>query len=213
MKSLSQHTDYGNVGLEQGDLHSDPFEQLAEWLRTAETEEIFEPNAMVLSTVDARGEVSSRTVLLKGLSSDGLEFVTNFNSRKGRALADNASVSLVFPWYPIMRQVIVRGSAVRADDATSDRHHSVRPRGSQLAAWASEQSEPIADKQILEARMAEYEQRFKDVENIPRPEKWGAYRVIPTAFEFWQGRSMRFHDRFSYQLDADGAWEITRLQP
>lgn len=213
MKSLSQHTDYGDHGLERDDLSADPFEQFASWLRAAEDAEIFEPNAMVLSTVDARGEVSSRTVLLKGLDASGLEFVTNYGSRKGRALSERDAVSLVFPWYALKRQVIVTGTAERASDEASDAYHARRPRGAQLAAWASEQSQPVADKAELEERMRELEERFPEDQPVPRPEKWGAFRVTPTAFEFWQGRSMRFHDRFRYVRQADGSWEITRLQP
>lgn len=213
MKSLTQHTDYGDNGLEISDLDANPFTQLATWLRAAEDAEIFEPNAMVLSTADAEGAVSSRTVLLKGLDDSGLEFVTNYQSRKGRALAEHPAVSVVFPWYSMKRQVIVYGTAERATEEASDAYHARRPRGAQLAAWASDQSQPIDNKEILDARLAEFEQRFADQPEVPRPEKWGAFRIRPTAFEFWQGRSMRFHDRFRYELDAAGAWHVTRLQP
>lgn len=213
MKSLTQHTDYGDEGLEINELDADPFAQLASWLRQAEAADVFEPNAMVVSTVDAGGEVSSRTVLLKGLDDSGLEFVTNYQSRKGRALADHPAVSAVFPWYTMKRQVIVYGTAERATAAASDAYHARRPRGAQLAAWASEQSQPIENKEILDARLAEFEARFADEAEVPRPEKWGAFRIRPTAFEFWQGRSMRFHDRFRYELESSGVWKITRLQP
>jgi len=213
MKSLAQHTDYGDDGLDIGDLNADPFAQFATWLQAAEDAEIFEPNAMVLSTVDAHGEVSSRTVLLKGLDDTGLEFVTNYRSRKGKALAEHDAVSLLFPWYSLKRQVIVTGTAQRASDEVSDAYHARRPRGAQLSAWASEQSQPVADKAELEARMRELEERFPEDQPVPRPEKWGAFRVTPTVFEFWQGRSMRFHDRFRYVRQANGSWEITRLQP
>lgn len=213
MESLTRHTDYGHEGLDISDLASDPLEQLATWLSAAESAEIFEPNAMVLSTVDAHGDVSGRTVLLKGLDDFGLEFVTNYGSRKARAIDEHPAVSAVFPWYAMKRQVIVFGTAARASAEASDAYHARRPRGAQLAAWASEQSRPVSDKRELETRMAEYEQKFADQEEVPRPEKWGAYRITPTAFEFWQGRSMRFHDRFRYELGADGVWEIMRLQP
>lgn len=213
MKSLAQHTDYGDDGLDIGDLNPDPFAQFATWLQAAEDAEIFEPNAMVLSTVDAQGELSSRTVLLKGLDDSGLEFVTNYRSRKGKALADRGGVSLLFPWYALKRQVIVTGSAEPTSPEVSDAYHARRPRGAQLAAWASEQSQPVDDKTELEARMRELEERFPEDQPVPRPEKWGAFRVTPVAFEFWQGRSMRFHDRFRYVQQTDGSWEITRLQP
>lgn len=213
MESLTRHTDYGDRGLEIHDLDANPLSQLALWLREAEAEDIFEPNAMVVSTVDGDGYVSSRTVLLKGLDETGLEFVTNYGSRKGQALAEHPAISAVFPWYSMKRQVIVYGTAERASTAASDAYHARRPRGAQLSAWASDQSQPVEDKAILEQRLAEYEERFADVAEVPRPEKWGAFRIVPTAFEFWQGRSMRFHDRFRFELDKSGVWQVTRLQP
>ena len=213
MESLTRHTDYGDRGLEIDDLDANPLTQLATWLREAEAEDIFEPNAMVVSTVDGSGYVSSRTVLLKGLDDTGLEFVTNYGSRKGRALAEHPAISAVFPWYSMKRQVIVFGTAERASADASDAYHARRPRGAQLAAWASDQSQPVESKDILERRLAELEERFADVAEIPRPEKWGAFRIVPTAFEFWQGRSMRFHDRFRFELSDAGAWQATRLQP
>ena len=213
MESLTRHTDYGDRGLEIDDLDANPLTQLATWLREAEAEDIFEPNAMVVSTVDGSGYVSSRTVLLKGLDDTGLEFVTNYGSRKGQALAEHPAISAVFPWYSMKRQVIVYGTAERASADASDAYHARRPRGAQLAAWASDQSQPVESKDVLEQRLAELEQRFSDVAEIPRPEKWGAFRIVPTAFEFWQGRSMRFHDRFRFELNDAGAWQVTRLQP
>lgn len=213
MESLTRHTDYGDRGLEIDDLDANPLTQLATWLREAEAEDIFEPNAMVVSTVDGSGYVSSRTVLLKGLDDEGLEFVTNYGSRKGQALAEHPAISAVFPWYSMKRQVIVYGTAERASAEASDAYHARRPRGAQLAAWASDQSQPVDSKDVLEQRLSELEQRFADVDEIPRPEKWGAFRIVPTAFEFWQGRSMRFHDRFRFELSDAGAWQVTRLQP
>lgn len=214
MHSLSRHTDYGDHGIDIHDLDANPLKQLGVWLREAEEADIYEPNAMVLSTVDGSGELSSRTVLLKGLDDTGLEFVTNYQSRKGRALAENPIVSAVFPWYAMKRQVIVTGTAVRASAEVSDAHHAHRPRGSQLAAWASEQSQPIESKASLERRLEEITERFAELDEVPRPEHWGAFRFTPTAFEFWQGRSMRFHDRFRFELDAESdTWQVTRLQP
>ena len=213
MESLTRHADYGDAGLEIEDLDPNPLTQLAVWLREAEAADIFEPNAMVISTIDPDGTLSSRTVLLKGLDGTGLEFVTNYQSRKGRALAQNPAITAVFPWYQLKRQIIVTGTAERASAAASESYHARRPRGAQLAAWASEQSQPIENKTVLEARLAEYEQQFADLKEVPRPEKWGAFRITPTAFEFWQGRSMRFHDRFRFELDPAGAWQVTRLQP
>jgi pyridoxamine 5'-phosphate oxidase len=213
MESLSRHTDYGDLGLEREDLDPSPFTQLANWIRDAEAADVFEPNAMVISTVDAAGAVSSRTVLLKGLDESGLEFVTNYGSRKGRALAEHPAISAVFPWYSLKRQIIVTGTAQRATAEASDAYHARRPRGAQLSAWASDQSQPVENKAVLEKRLADFEKKFEHDDEVPRPEKWGAFRIAPTAFEFWQGRSMRFHDRFRYELQPDGSWSITMLQP
>jgi len=213
VESLTRHTDYGDAGLEIDDLNPDPFAQLAAWLRDAEAADVFEPNAMVISTVDGRGELSSRTVLLKGLDDSGLEFVTNYESRKGRAIAENPEITAVFPWYPLKRQIIVTGTAERASDEASDAYHARRPRGAQLAAWASRQSQPIESKALLEARLAEVERQFADHAQVPRPDTWGAFRITPRAFEFWQGRSMRFHDRFRYELTPESTWAVSRLQP
>lgn len=213
MESLTRHTDYGDRGLDIHDLEENPLTQLATWLREAEAEDIFEPNAMVVSTVDGSGYVSSRTVLLKGLDDSGLEFVTNYGSRKAQALAEHPAISALFPWYSMKRQVIVYGTAERTSAEVSDAYHARRPRGAQLAAWASEQSQPVESKDVLEQRLSEFEQRFADVDEVPRPEKWGAFRIVPSALEFWQGRSLRFHDRFRFELDGEGAWQVTRLQP
>jgi pyridoxamine 5'-phosphate oxidase len=220
MESLKRHTDYGNEGLTEAQAGGDPFALLASWITAAEAADIFEPNAMVLSTVDADGAPSSRTVLLKGLEPSnipgaGLEFVSNYLSHKGRALATHDRVSLVFPWYGLKRQVIVSGRAQRTDAITSDAFFDRRPHGARLAAIASDQSEPIASRDILDERMAALEEQYPEGEPIPRPEKWGAYRVIPDRFEFWAGRSNRFHDRIVFTRTGETStdWVITRLQP
>jgi pyridoxamine 5'-phosphate oxidase len=217
MDSLTRHTDYGNEGLSEADAGTDPLDLLARWLSDAESAEIFEPNAMVISTVDADGSPSSRTVLLKGLDATGLRFVTNYLSRKGRALAEHNRVSLVFPWYGLKRQVIVSGVAVPTDAETSTSFFDRRPHGARLAAIASDQSEPIASRDILDERMAGLEQQYPEGSPIPRPEKWGAYHVTPDRFEFWAGRSKRFHDRIVFTrtsgADEPATWSVSRLQP
>lgn len=216
MESLGRHTDYGQAGLLESDLAADPFDQFRLWLSQAEQNEIFEPNAMVLSTQDPHGQLSSRTVLLKGFGGGTFQFVTNYGSRKAQALAEHPSVSLLFPWYSLKRQVIVYGSARPAPAETSDALWSVRPRGAQLASMASSQSQPISSREEMDAALASLEELHAGDDPLPRPANWGAFEVTPNAIEFWQGRSMRFHDRLRYELGTEGAvggWRIVRLQP
>ena len=207
--SIDRHDDYDRGSLDEADLDPDPIAQLTRWLADAEAAQVAEPNAMVLSTVDASGP-TSRTVLLKGLTGGRLELVTNAGSRKGRALAADGRVSLLFPWYPLQRQVLVDGDAVPAPDGMSDAYWATRPRGSQLGAWASRQSEPLADRGDLEQRAREMDDRFPG--EVPRPPFWGAWLVAPRRVEFWQGRPSRLHDRLVYTPAGDG-WAIERLQP
>ena len=212
MESLSRHTDYGNVPFDESIALANPLEQFAQWLKQAEAEDVFEPNAMVASTIDPDGAVSSRTVLLKGLDDTGFEFVTNYTSRKGKALLANPSVSLLFPWYGLKRQVIVYGEAKPTVKEVSDLYWERRPKGAQLASAASDQSAPIASRELLDEQLAALEAQYPGDSLVPRPEHWGGFRVIPHAIEFWQGRSMRFHDRIRYDL-VDSHWQISRLQP
>ena len=212
MSSLERHTDYGSTGLSESEVLRDPMAQFAAWLSAAEDAQIFEPNAMVLSTVDADGTPSSRTVLLKGLDGEAFEFVTNYRSHKGQALSAHPAVSLLFPWYSLTRQVIVRGVAHRADAAISDAYFATRPHGSRLAALASEQSEPVGSREVLEDRIRKLESRYPEGSIVPRPEHWGGFRVIPNSIEFWQGRTSRLHDRLVFTA-VDGGWTLERLQP
>ena len=209
---LSKRQDYGSLSLEEGALLPDPLEQLALWVKEADDAEIYEPNAMVLSTMDPDGEPSSRTVLLRGIDEHGLYFYTDYGSRKGLALLANPSVSVVFPWYRQHRQVIVFGHATPTDPGVSDAYFETRPRGSQIGAWASDQSRPIDSRDLLEAKVQEMEARFAGDDAIPRPESWGGFLIEPQRMEFWAGRTSRLHDRISFQRDAEG-WSITRLQP
>lgn len=212
MRSLSSHTDYGSTPLDESGVDPDPLRQFATWLEAAENEGLYEPNAMVVATIDPDGRPSSRTVLLKGLDGKGFEFVTNYGSRKGRALLANPGVTLLFPWYALQRQVIVYGAAHPTAPEVSDAYFASRPLGSQLASAASDQSQPIVSRDALEERVRELERRHPDATAIERPERWGAFRVIPDRIEFWQGRTSRLHDRLLYTA-GDGGWSLRRLQP
>lgn len=211
-EALSQRKDYGSIALEEGSLSSDPMEQLATWVAEADAAGIYEPNAMVVSTIDPDGAPSSRTVLLRGIDERGLYFYTDYGSRKGLALLAHPAVSVVFPWYVQHRQVLIYGHASPVDAAVSDAYFATRPRGSQIGAWSSEQSRPIASREALEARVLEMEQRFADNPDIPRPESWGGFVIEPERIEFWAGRTSRLHDRVSFTREA-GGWSVTRLQP
>ncbi len=194
-------------------MDPDPLTQFRGWLAHAEQAGVTEPNAMVLATIDPDGAPSARTVLLRGIHPDGFEFFTDYGSRKGRALLSNPGASLVFPWYSLHRQVLVYGTATPTKTEVSDAYFAGRPHGSQIAAIASEQSRVIADREALEQRVRELEQRYPEGTEVPRPDDWGGFRVMPRQVEFWQGRTSRLHDRIRYTATTDGTWVIDRLQP
>jgi pyridoxamine 5'-phosphate oxidase len=203
--------DYASAGFDEDTAAANPLSQFATWLTAAVEAGIPEPNAMVLATADAQGAPSGRTVLLKGIDDRGFVFFTNSRSRKGRELAANPAAALVFPWIAIGRQVTARGTVRGLDAAASDGYFAQRPRGSQLAAWASLQSETLSNRAPLEAAVADVERRFGE-DHIPRPPHWGGYRLEPHEIEFWQGRADRLHDRLQYTRTDDG-WSIQRLWP
>jgi pyridoxamine 5'-phosphate oxidase len=209
---LSRHTDYGQQPLLETEVLDDPIAQARLWLTQADESKVYEPNAMVLSTIDPDGLPSSRTVLLRALDDNGLEFFTNYTSEKGRALLAHPEVSVVFPWYLIHRQIIVRGIAEPTDPAVSDAYFASRPKGSQVAAVASDQSQPIASRDLLEQKVRDLEALYGDGD-VPRPDTWGGFRIRPSRIEFWQGRSSRMHDRLRFARGADGSWSMERLQP
>ena len=202
--------DYRRAALSEHDCARDPTDQFTRWLSEAIAAAVPEPNAMALATVDASGQPASRIVLLKAVDAHGLVFHTNYDSRKGRELARDARVALLFFWPELERQVRIEGSAGRVAAAESDAYFRERPRESQLSAWASPQSEPIPDRAFLDARLAEVRARFPG--DVPRPPHWGGIRVVPRCFEFWQGRASRTHDRLRYTRQGD-AWAIERLAP
>lgn len=210
--SLDRHTDYGEIALEEGSLSSDPIEQFRVWLEDADSSGVYEPNAMVLSTIDPDGAPTIRTVLLRGVSNEGFAFFTDYTSQKGRALAVNPDVAVVFPWYTLHRQVIIRGSVEKVSEADSDAYFSTRPRDSRIGAWASDQSQPIDSRDGLEQKVDEATKRFEGVEEVPRPEKWGGYVIRPRTIEFWAGRRSRLHDRIRF-TKTDSGWTTERLQP
>ena len=211
--SLNAHNDYGSESLSESDVDADPFAQFTGWLRHAEAQGVYEPNAMVLATVDPSGQASARTVLLRGIRPNGLEFFTDYDSRKGRALAANPTASAVFPWYRLHRQVLFYGEATRVAAEVSDAYFATRPHGSRIAALASEQSHVIADRATLEERVRDLERRYPEGEDVPRPSDWGGFLLVPRQVEFWQGRTSRLHDRIRYTAQDDGSWLIERLQP
>ena len=202
--------------LHESDVDASPLVQVRRWLAEALEAGVPEPNAMVLSTVGAAGEVSSRHVLLKELDDLGFVFYTNLASRKAAQLAQRPRASLCFPWYAMSRQVSVEGSVTLLDRATVEQYWHQRPRESQLGAWASDQSRPVASREALHARLAEVSRQFGDAELIPVPDQWGGYRVLAQRVELWQGQPGRLHDRVVYLLDEDGddrRWRLVRLQP
>lgn len=211
MDSLSRHEDYGSDPLHETDMVADPLAQFATWLRDAEEFPIYEPNAFVLGTIDADGKPTARTVLLKGLD-DGFLFATNYLSRKGNTIDAHNTVTAVFGWYAMHRQVIIEGIAEKVSADESTEYFSSRPRGSQVAAWASEQSRPIESRDALEQQFADADQRFEGEAEVPRPPHWGGYRIRPNRIEFWKGRSNRMHDRIVFLRDRD-TWTVERLQP
>ncbi|KYK16177.1 pyridoxamine 5'-phosphate oxidase [Streptomyces sp. CC71] len=210
----SMRKQYRAEGLSESELAATPVEQFARWFKQAATDGgLFEPNAMVVSTADAEGRPSSRTVLLKHFDERGFVFYTNYGSRKGRELDANPYVSLLFPWHPMARQVIVTGTARRTGRDETAGYFRTRPHGSQLGAWASAQSSVVADRDALDAAYTELAARYPEGEQVPVPPHWGGFRVVPETVEFWQGRENRLHDRLRYVARADGGWRVERLAP
>jgi pyridoxamine 5'-phosphate oxidase len=227
--------EYSLGGLDRDDLAADPLAQFARWFGDASASRgasrvrrigialfdlwhavLGQPpvdvNAMVLATADHQGRPSARTVLLKGIDARGFTFFTNYDSRKGRELAENPRAALVFFWPGLERQVLVSGEVTRLTAEESERYFRSRPLGSRIAAWASNQSAPVPDRATLEERWRETAARFPG-DDVPLPPNWGGFLLAPSRIEFWQGRANRLHDRFSYTREAGGEWRIERLAP
>ena len=206
---------YIKSNLRRVDLDQDPFEQFRHWFSQALEADQLEPNAMVLGTTDGI-RPSARTVLLKAFDQRGFVFFTNYSSRKANDIAAQSLVSLLFPWYDLERQVIILGSAVKISTAESLAYFKSRPFESRIAAWVSQQSAVISSRSILENQWNQLQQRFAN-KDIPLPESWGGFRVLPVEFEFWQGRNRRLHDRFRYRQCNKNTdtlkWCIERLSP
>lgn len=203
--------EYGEAGLTESMAADDPFTQFRRWFADARAAQLHEPNAMVVATVSPDGQPSARIVLLKGLSDEGFVFYTNTASRKGDDLAHQPRCALLFPWHPLERQVRVEGVASLVAEAEVASYFASRPRGSQLSAHASAQSQVVAGREELDASFAEAAARYEGVD-VPVPPQWGGYLVRPEMFEFWQGRSGRMHDRLRYRRTDDG-WVRERLAP
>jgi pyridoxamine 5'-phosphate oxidase len=212
MSSLAElRKNYSLGSLDEADLDRDPIRQFEKWFAQAIKAQLPEPNAMTLATVDSRGHPSARIVLIKGVDPRGFVFFTNYESRKGREIADNPRASLLFHWIELERQVRIEGFVEMTSAAESDAYYASRPLESRIGAWASAQSQEIESRAALEAREREIIAQYG--EHPPRPPHWGGYRVVPDTIEFWQGRPSRLHDRMRYTRDGSGAWRIARLSP
>lgn len=199
-------------GLQQSELASNPYQQFENWYQQTMNSDLPEPTAMSLATADDKGQPWQRMVLLKTFDEDGFVFFTNYNSRKALQIENNSSVSLLFPWHPMGRQVKVTGHAEKISTAESLKYFSSRPRGSQIGAWASHQSKVIKSRALLDTMFQEMKKKFSEGD-IPLPDFWGGYRIKADSIEFWQARDDRLHDCFYYQKNDDDQWTINRLEP
>jgi len=202
--------EYSLTGLHEDELNPDPLKQFSKWFEEAVNSGLDEPNAMLLSTVH-NAKPSSRIVLLKDLS-EGFLFFTNYNSKKGKDIEINPQVALTFFWKELERQVRIEGIIEKTTESESDEYFATRPRGSQIGAWVSNQSEVIESREVIEQKTKKYEEQFEGI-IIQRPPHWGGYRVVPEYIEFWQGRPSRLHDRLAFKKNGDNSWKIERLAP
>jgi pyridoxamine 5'-phosphate oxidase len=204
--------EYTCDGLKEASAHTDPFKQFQRWFDQAIAAQLPEPNAMTIATATVEGKPSARMVLLKDYDERGFVFYTNYTSQKGQQLAENPWGAIVFWWAQLERQVRIEGRVEKVAPDESDAYFHSRPKGSQLGAWASEQSQVVESRDVLEQQLQQLKDEYEDKE-VPRPPHWGGFRLIPEAIEFWQGRPNRLHDRLLYQRQEDGSWYIQRLSP
>jgi len=212
MNIIQLRREYTDKPLHKEDLHVNPFKQFEQWFNDAIETKILEPNAMSLATVDTQGCPSIRTVLLKLFDEKGFVFFSNYQSQKAKDIAQNPHVALHFAWLDLQRQLRIEGDIEKISTKESLTYFLSRPRGSQLGAWASNQSEIVSSRSLLESKFFELKQKFANGV-VPLPDFWGGYRVKPRRFEFWQGGRDRLHDRFAYEKNLRGEWEISRLAP
>jgi pyridoxamine 5'-phosphate oxidase len=203
---------YSQRSLSEKDVSENPFDQFKQWFEEAINSQLLEPNAMTIATATKKGKPSARTVLLKGFDERGFVFYTNYESRKSAELIENPQASLLFNWLELERQIRIEGKVEKIDLAESEAYFISRPKGSQLGAWASPQSQVIKSRAIIEKNLMNLEAQFAHSEVLPLPDFWGGFRIIPTYFEFWQGRSNRLHDRLSFSLKKK-KWNLERLAP
>lgn len=212
MNAADLRREYSTAGLSEADAGDDPFALFDQWFTAAIAAQLPEPNAMTLAACTRDGIPSARIVLLKKFDASGFCFFTNYGSRKARVIEANPHCALVFHWHQLERQVRIEGVASRTTTAESDQYFASRPRGSRLGAIASPQSQVIASRAAMDQALEELEKKYPG-EDIPRPEFWGGFRVVPNMIEFWQGRQNRLHDRLRFSRQSDGAWLRERLGP
>jgi len=203
--------DYRSASLAESDVDQNPFIQFEKWFKEAVNARLFEPNVMTFATADLAGKPSARILLLKGFDENGFVFFTNYDSKKGKELAENPQAAMVFFWGDLERQVRIEGTITKVDAEESTAYFHSRPKGSQIGATASPQSSVIPNREVLEDRVTVLTEEFSEKE-VPRPANWGGYRLKPDLIEFWQGRSSRLHDRINYE-SVNGSWIINRLAP
>jgi pyridoxamine 5'-phosphate oxidase len=205
--------DYSVAALDRKDVAENPFLQFEKWFEEVMKSGLLEPNAMTLATVSKSGQPSARIVLLKAFDERGFVFYTNYHSMKGQEMAENPKVALVFLWLGLQRQVRIEGRVEKVSEEETLAYFRSRPRGSQIGAYASPQSQVIENRTILEDNVSRLNKEYEDTEALPLPDFWGGYRVIPTKIEYWQGRNSRLHDRIVYKVTEDNNWKIERLAP